>query len=64
MLKAGTFGEKDQKLSYLVAELNAPNRKSQVGETLIVCSGRPMVRKMLGQNAVQEVENVSHSQTM
>jgi hypothetical protein len=54
-----TVSEKAQEASYLVAELIAQKRKSHiVGENLIMLICKIILRKMLGQDAVQEIEIV------
>ena len=54
-----SVGEKALEASYLVAEIIAQKRKSHtVGENLILPACKIIVGKMLGQNAVQEIENV------
>jgi hypothetical protein len=58
-VKKVTFSEKAQEASYLVAELIAQKRKSHtVGENLIMPACKIIVSKMLGQDAVREIEKV------
>jgi hypothetical protein len=54
-----TVSEKAQEESYLVAELIVQKRESYtVGENLIMPARKIILGKMLGQDAVREIENV------
>ncbi|XP_055510562.1 zinc finger BED domain-containing protein 5-like [Leucoraja erinacea] len=54
-----SVSKKAQETSYLVAEIIAQKRKSHtVGENLIMPACKIIVGKMLGQDAVREIENV------
>jgi hypothetical protein len=58
-VKKVTFSEKAQEASYLVAELIAQKRKRHtVGENLVMPACKIIVSKMLGQEAVREIEKV------
>jgi hypothetical protein len=60
-----TISEKAQEANYLVAELTAQKSKSHtVGENLIIPACKIKVGKMLGQDAVQETEDVPLSNSM
>ncbi|XP_072909831.1 zinc finger BED domain-containing protein 5-like isoform X6 [Hemitrygon akajei] len=57
-----TVSKRAQEASYLVAELITQKRKSHtVGENLIMPACKIIVGKMLGQDAVREIEKVSLS---
>jgi hypothetical protein len=64
-VKKVTFSEKAHEATYFVAELIAQKRKSHtVGEKLIMPTCKIIVSKMLGQDAVQEIEKVPLSNSM
>lgn len=60
-----TVNEKAQEASYLIAELIAQKRESYtLGEDLIMPACKIIVSKVLGEDAVREIENIPLSNTV